>query len=182
MGGATNPASMVFAGSRLDLGLDAFSPRRSAERTGAGVPSLDGSVESGRNWFGIPSFGYNRMLRSDLSVGVTVYGNGGMDTSYPQGNFNCGAGPANMLCGSGELGVDLMQLVVAPTVSFKLAPHHAIGASLLLGYQRFKAEGLQDAANKRAINADAKLLPVFGKPQVTMFELAGIVGRHLSAE
>lgn len=45
-----------------------------------------------------------------------------------------------------------------------------------------KAEGLQDAANKRAINADAKLLPVFGKPQVTMFELAGIVGKHLSAE
>ena len=43
-----------------------------------------------------------------------------------------------------------------------------------------KEQGLQDAANKRAINADAKLLPVFGKPQVTMFELAGIVGRHLS--
>ena len=43
-----------------------------------------------------------------------------------------------------------------------------------------KAEGLQDAANKRAINADVKLLAVFGKPQVTMFELAGIVGKHLS--
>ena len=43
-----------------------------------------------------------------------------------------------------------------------------------------KAEKLQDAANKRAINADAKLLPVFGKAQVTMFELAGIVGKHLS--
>jgi DNA topoisomerase-3 len=42
-----------------------------------------------------------------------------------------------------------------------------------------KANGLQDAANKRAINADAKLLPVFGKPQVSMFELAGIVGKHL---
>ncbi len=42
-----------------------------------------------------------------------------------------------------------------------------------------KTNGLQDAANKRAINADAKLLPVFGKPQVTMFELAGIVGKHL---
>ncbi|HCY17474.1 MAG: DNA topoisomerase III [Curvibacter sp. GWA2_64_110] len=42
-----------------------------------------------------------------------------------------------------------------------------------------KANGLQDATNKRAINADAKLLPVFGKPQVTMFELAGIVGKHL---
>jgi DNA topoisomerase-3 len=44
-----------------------------------------------------------------------------------------------------------------------------------------KANGLQDATNKRAINADAKLLPVFGKPQVTMFELAGIVGKHLTA-
>ncbi|HEY2255779.1 MAG TPA: DNA topoisomerase III [Variovorax sp.] len=44
-----------------------------------------------------------------------------------------------------------------------------------------KANGLQDAQNKRAINADAKLRPVFGKDQVTMFELAGIVGKHLSA-
>jgi DNA topoisomerase-3 len=43
-----------------------------------------------------------------------------------------------------------------------------------------KAEKLQDATNKRNINADAKLLSVFGKPQVTMFELAGIVGKHLS--
>ncbi|OUM03801.1 DNA topoisomerase III [Variovorax sp. JS1663] len=43
-----------------------------------------------------------------------------------------------------------------------------------------KAHGLQDAANKRAINADAKLRPVFGKDQVTMFEIAGIVGKHLS--
>ena len=43
-----------------------------------------------------------------------------------------------------------------------------------------KAQGLQDAANKRAINADAKLKDVFGKDQVTMFELAGIIGKHLS--
>lgn len=43
-----------------------------------------------------------------------------------------------------------------------------------------KANGLQDAKDKRSINADAKLLAVFGKPQVTMFELAGIAGKHLS--
>lgn len=43
-----------------------------------------------------------------------------------------------------------------------------------------KAQGLQDATDKRAINADDKLRAVFGKPQVTMFELAGIVGKHLS--
>ncbi|RYX94102.1 MAG: DNA topoisomerase III [Comamonadaceae bacterium] len=43
-----------------------------------------------------------------------------------------------------------------------------------------KANGLQDAKDKRSINADAKLKSVFGKDQVTMFELAGIVGKHLS--
>lgn len=43
-----------------------------------------------------------------------------------------------------------------------------------------KAHGLQDAADKRKVNADAKLRPVFGKDQVTMFEIAGIVGQHLA--
>ncbi|MBT0570399.1 DNA topoisomerase III [Curvibacter sp. CHRR-16] len=42
-----------------------------------------------------------------------------------------------------------------------------------------KANGLQDAKDKRAINADAKLLPLFGKAQISMFELAGIAGKHL---
>jgi long-chain fatty acid transport protein len=143
MGGATNPASMVFTGNRFDIGVDVFSPRREAERSGSAIPTLNGTVESGRNWHFIPEMGYNQLFGSNLSLGVTVYGNGGMNTSYPQGNFNCGAGPANMVCGSGSLGVDLMQLVVAPTVAYKVAPRHAIGASVLLGYQRFKAEGLQ---------------------------------------
>jgi DNA topoisomerase III len=43
-----------------------------------------------------------------------------------------------------------------------------------------KAHQLQDATNKRAINADDKLKAVFGKEQATMFELAGIVGKHLT--
>ncbi len=42
-----------------------------------------------------------------------------------------------------------------------------------------KAQGLQDPADKRSIKADAKLLAVFGKPSATMFELAGILGKHL---
>ena len=43
-----------------------------------------------------------------------------------------------------------------------------------------KAQGLQDAADKRTLNADVRLLAVFGKLPLTMFALAGIVGRHLS--
>jgi chromatin remodeling complex protein RSC6 len=43
-----------------------------------------------------------------------------------------------------------------------------------------KKHKLQDEANKRNINADAKLKDVFGKAQVSMFEMAGLIGKHLS--
>lgn len=42
-----------------------------------------------------------------------------------------------------------------------------------------KKNGLQDKKNKRNINADAKLKPIFGKDQITMFELAKIVSKHV---
>jgi chromatin remodeling complex protein RSC6 len=42
-----------------------------------------------------------------------------------------------------------------------------------------KKAKLQDAVNKRMINADAKLKEIFGKAQVSMFEMTGLVGKHL---
>ena len=42
-----------------------------------------------------------------------------------------------------------------------------------------KAKGLQDKANKRMVNADDKLKAVFGKAQVSMFEMAGLIGKHV---
>ena len=42
-----------------------------------------------------------------------------------------------------------------------------------------KKNKLQDATNKRMINADAKLKEVFGKAQVSMFEMSGLIGKHL---
>lgn len=136
-GGATNPASMVFAGDRMDLGVDLFSPRRVASRSGSPTP-LNGVVDSDSNYFLVPEFGYNKMFSPDLSYGITVYGNGGMNSDY--GSLPNGS---NLLGGNGSLGVDLLQLIIAPTAAFKIAPNHSIGISPLLGYQRFKAEGLQ---------------------------------------
>jgi len=43
-----------------------------------------------------------------------------------------------------------------------------------------KKNNLQDAQNKRQINADDKLRPVFGgKKNVTMFEMTSLVNKHL---
>lgn len=47
-------------------------------------------------------------------------------------------------------------------------------------WEYIKAHKLQDEQNKRNINADTKLVKVFGKKQVTMFEMAGLIGKHLS--
>lgn len=43
-----------------------------------------------------------------------------------------------------------------------------------------KAHKLQDAANKRNINADSKLKEIFKKAQVSMFEMTKLVNGHLS--
>ena len=43
-----------------------------------------------------------------------------------------------------------------------------------------KRKGLQDAKNRRQINADDNLKPVFGgKAQVSMFEMTKLVNKHL---
>ena len=42
-----------------------------------------------------------------------------------------------------------------------------------------KRNGLQDSKNRRMINADAKLKPVFGKGAVNMFDMTKLVNKHL---
>ena len=49
-----------------------------------------------------------------------------------------------------------------------------------LMWDYIKSNNLQNPLNKRNIVADAKLLKVFGKNEVTMFELTGLLGKHLS--
>jgi len=158
--GVNNPASAVFAGSRMELGGTLFNPTRSMGRTdpnGALGGMFVGNENSGRNLFLIPEFGYNAVLSDKLAVGLSVYGNGGMNTSYPGGNTIC-PNPTNNqpmvglnpLCGQGKLGVDLMQLIVAPTVAYKVAPNHSVGVSPLLVLQKFEAYGTQGFANQSA--------------------------------
>jgi long-chain fatty acid transport protein len=151
-GGANNPATMGFVGNQWAVGLDWFSPQRTAQRTGSGAANIDGSAESDSTNFFVPEFGLNYMVRPDLALGITVYGNGGMNTNYPGGQissasacagFNPGQPSYNLLCGTGNLGVDLMQLVIAPTAAWRFLPEHAVGVAPLFAYQRFKAEGLQ---------------------------------------
>ncbi|MDD2915400.1 MAG: outer membrane protein transport protein [Gallionella sp.] len=173
-GGANNPASMVWVGDRLDVGVDWFSPIRSASRTGSAAGgNVDFVEDSGSNNFFVPEFGYNHMINSNMSLGITVYGNGGMNTSYKSGTSvaSCarmgGApAPSNPLCGGGELGVNLEQLIIAPTLAYKFNDSHSIGVTPMYVFQHFRANGLQAFG---AISANGAALTNMGHDRSTGF-------------
>lgn len=127
---ATNPAGMVMIGSRIDLGLDLFMPSRGAEVANAGGLGNGTFDGNGKSKFFIPEFGYNRVMDENMSLGLSVYGNGGMNTDYKTSPF----GP--------NAGINLEQLFVAPTWAMKVNPSHSIGVALNLVRQTFSATGL----------------------------------------
>lgn len=134
---ATNPANMVLVGDRLDIGVDYFRPQRESDTP---FGTFDGN--DSENYF-VPEIGFNKMISNNMSLGVSVYGNGGMATDYGSLNsVNLLGGFAPL--GSGKAGVDLSQLFIAPTFAMKLNESHAIGVSLKLAYQSFEAFGIQN--------------------------------------
>ena len=68
--------------------------------------------------------------------------------------------------------------VLAEVVGSKAIPRTEITKKL---WAYIKKNGLQDAKNKRNINADDKLKAVFGgKKTVNMFEMTKLVAKHVS--
>lgn len=137
---ATNPAGNAWIGHRFDGELEWFRPIREGEIAGNGI-GLNGKYDAnGRKNFLIPGVGYNRMVNQDLALGIAVFGNGGMNTSFnnnPFSLFSVGA------AGVGKAGVDYMQLFIAPTVAYKLNQNHSIGATVNFVYHQFGAQGLE---------------------------------------
>lgn len=170
MAAATNPAGMVGVGNRMDLGAAIFAPtpRSYSATASAGTGNIpDGtfcapvgncpftvggngtaqSIESDNDMFLIPHFGRNWMLGAESSIGLSVYGNGGMNTEYKGGRaqFNNGAGTTTSNVGTfggGTAGVDLAQLFINTTYSRKIDATSSWGASLIAVYQTFEAKGL----------------------------------------
>jgi len=141
---ATNPAGMVLVGNRWDAGAEVFIPDRTAttawgtQTTTNTLATYDGNGSGfGEEWFVIPEFGYNRMIDNNMSVGVSVFGNGGMNTSYSSQIFSASTMGTNT-------GIDLAQLFISPTLSIKLDDKNSFGVSVNVVYQRFEAKGLSD--------------------------------------
>ena len=156
MANATNPAGMAFVADRMDLGMAMFSPSpRSYTVSGAAsggsgtFPLTVESVDSENDYFLIPSFGYNMALDAVSTLGISVYGNGGMNTKYEATAANTGAlGPGSSgVFGAGTAGVNLAQLFTNATYARKLDDKQAVGASIIFAYQKFAASGLGSFAS-----------------------------------
>lgn len=132
---ASNPAGTAAVGNRLDLGLTWFAPSRGTDIVGnAFGPDASYSGDDSKNFF-IPDFGYTRALSPSTSIGIAVYGNGGMSTDYA-------SNPYTRFGASGAAGINLEQLFISPSVAYKVDDRHTLGIALNLAYQRFSAKGI----------------------------------------
>jgi long-chain fatty acid transport protein len=187
---------MAFVDSRVDLGLQIFSPSpRKYTSTGPASNFFDPatgqftfsigdgsqSIESENDVFLLPHFAWNNVLSPSTTLGIAIYGNGGMNTEY-KGGFasvndaltgGTGAGSTQLpgTYGAGTAGVNLEQLFFNLNGSYKLNPKHALGASIIVVGQRFRAQGLEFFS---AFSLDPTRLS--GNRTSTKFGLGGKLG------
>jgi long-chain fatty acid transport protein len=145
LAGATNPAGMVMVGARYDLGIDYFRPYRrvTGENVAYGNGALNASdynVRSNKENFLIPEIGYNTMTSDTASMGISIVGNGGMNSTFRTNFFDVGPTKDQ----NATVGVDLMQLLIVMSYAFKVSDNNAIGIAPVFAYQVFEAYGLGD--------------------------------------
>jgi len=182
---ANNPALLIDVGDRMDVGFSIFNPVRSVNVSGepslpagfspviGGIPSCaapgmapcqvpfsmqTGTTQSTREWFAIPAFGYSARIDETSVWGISVYGNGGMNSSYKGSdtripyarvlnpNTNSTVNSSGIF-GGGNTGVDLSQLFINTTYAYKASESLDLGVSLIIGVQTFEAKGLGAFAN-----------------------------------
>ena len=128
-----NPAGLVDVGNQFNMGLSLFMPTRWYEATGAGFVT-NGKHKSKKPVFPVPTLAYVRQIDSDSAFAVSIFGNGGMNTTYKA------PGPFN----GGKTGVDLMQMFVSAAYARKLSDNFSIGIAPIFAIQRFKSYGLRN--------------------------------------
>ena len=189
---ANNPASLLQVGERMDWGISVFNPVRSMSVSGEpsfpegttpvlGLPQSGctqpgvlpcqipfshntGTNDSSSEWFPIPSFGFSAKIDDKTYWGISLYGNGGMNSDYRSGSARV-LDPTSLptggtivnspgIFGAGDTGVDLMQLFVNTSIAYQASETVGLGASFIFAAQAFEANGLAPFANN-SLNPNA---------------------------
>ncbi|WP_373050855.1 OmpP1/FadL family transporter [Thalassovita aquimarina] len=142
MGLTANPAMGTRYPDQAGACLSLFSPKRSTTITGMGT------FDSDKEFFPVPCGSGNFRLENGSTLGVLMYGNGGMNTEYQTNFFGGGVIP-------GPLGVNLEQLFIQVNYATDLDNGLSLGFAPIIAAQRFSATGL---AGFGGFSADATAL------------------------
>lgn len=154
---ASNPSGLSWIDSRVDVGATLFNPKRSAEIEG-NLAGANGQYSgNGREYFVLPEFAINKKVNDTVALGLAIYGNGGMNTTYKRN-------PYAALGNTGEAGVDLAQVFISPAVAWRYSENQSIGIATNILYQRFEAKGISGFA---PFSSDAQKLSNQGKDSAT---------------
>jgi long-chain fatty acid transport protein len=130
-----NPAGLVHSENQLNISASLFSPRREHEgnyNLGVGAPAV---VESDSQYFVIPNIAYSHRVDGNTVFGLSMYGNGGMNTDFPYA-------AGNPFGGTGSLGIDLTQIFMSAGLA-KQYGNFSVGIAPIVAVQIFQADGIQ---------------------------------------
>jgi long-chain fatty acid transport protein len=142
---SVNPAGLLDVGDQFNGDVSLFMPWRGYDASGT-MLTAPGSVNSDRNIFAIPALGLSHQIDADQAWGVSMVGNGGMNTTYPSmtPNPNCGGfgmkGATGVFC-NGRTGVDLNQGLIYLGYAHRFG-NFELGIAPVLVIQSFSAYGL----------------------------------------
>ncbi len=141
---ANNPAGLVDVGRQFNGALSLFAPTRGYDASGTFL-TAPGNVNSFRDVFVIPTLGYSQPLSGDSAFGLSMTGNGGMNTTYAGNTYNpmCGyyhLPQQGVFCG-GRAGVDLNQGLISLGYAQRFG-NLSIGIAPTLAVQTFSGYGL----------------------------------------
>ena len=143
---ALNPAGLVNVGENFTGSVSLFIPDRGF--TGSGGPGFTPSGEVRGNdtaVFPVPNFAYSLPLGENTAFGISMYGNGGMNSDYENTANPACAMPGmpaadGVFCG-GNTGVNLNQAFISVALAQKFG-RVSVGVAPILAVQMFEAKGL----------------------------------------
>jgi long-chain fatty acid transport protein len=140
---AFNPAGMAYVCDRIDIETSPIYVDSKYAATGS---PLGAAVNNGGNalqgldhWIVNPSFGINKQIGCNWTIGFVAYNNFYRKTKY-QDRF--------VLLGTSPLGLEFIEEVFSPVVTYKFndcwGNVHALGFEVNVGLHRLKVTGIQN--------------------------------------
>ena len=141
---ANNPAIMAQIDNQWEIGAALFAPDRGFQANDEYPAIPPGSYDSENDYFLIPHFAYARRVDEDITVGMIVGGQGGMNTEYDSAVFRNFYDPEYPdYVASSPTGMDLIQMFTGLNVAWQFNEKNSLAIMPVLAVQRLEVQGLE---------------------------------------